>query len=84
MSYALTTVLVAFKPDLTAHVIHHFFTPCHIDARLPESQYNAAVYDALTSLGRELKALNIKIDGWGIDANGIPFDAVTLFCKHSL
>ena len=83
LSYALTTVIVGFKPDMTAHVITYFFTKCSIDSRLPTAQYNEAVYDVLTDLGREIKALGIKIDGWGIDGSGMPFDAVTLFAKNS-
>lgn len=35
LSYALTTVIVGFKPDMTAHVLHYMFTKCNIDAKLP-------------------------------------------------
>ena len=83
LSYAMTTTLVAFKPDMTAHVLYHFFTPCKIDMKLTDADYNKKVYDALMSLGDHLKSLGLKIDGWGIDASGRPFDAVTLFTKHS-
>jgi hypothetical protein len=31
VSYCLTTAIVAFKPDMTAHVLHHMFTRCKID-----------------------------------------------------
>ena len=34
-AYALTTVIVGFKPDMTAHVISYMFTKCNIDSRLP-------------------------------------------------
>ena len=27
--------------------------------------------------------MSVKIDGWGIDASGVPFDAVTMFTKTS-
>lgn len=84
LSYALTTVIIGFKPDMTAHVIAYMFTKCNVDSRLPTAQYNEAVYDALTSLGREIKALGLKIDGWGIDGSGVPFDAVTMFTKNSM
>ena len=83
LSYALTTAVVGFKPDMTAHVLHYDFTRCSIDGRLPDAQYSRAVYDALAELGKRLKALNLKIDGWGIDASGVPFDAVTQFAKSS-
>lgn len=84
LSYALTTVIVGFKPDMTAHVITYMFTKCNIDSKLPTAQYNEAVYDVLTGLGREIKALGLKIDGWGIDGSGVPFDAVTMFTKNSM
>lgn len=42
------------------------------------------MYNALADLGRQLKSYNIKIDGWGIDASGTPFDAVTSFSKNSV
>ena len=84
VSYALTTAVVAFKPDMTAHVVHHMFTRCRIDAKLPTAEYNNAVVNALVKLGRELKSLGLKIDGWGIDASGNPFDAVTMFAKTSM
>lgn len=84
LSYALTTVIVGFKPDMSAHVITYFFTKCNIDSKLPTAEYNEAVYDKLAMLGKEIKALNLKIDGWGIDASGVPFDAVTLFAKNSM
>lgn len=31
LSYCLTTTVVAFKPDMTAHVLHYMFTKCRID-----------------------------------------------------
>lgn len=83
LSYALTTAIVAFKPDMTAHVVHYVFTPCKIDMKLADAEYNRRLYDALMRLALELKSLNIKIDGWGIDASGRPFDTVTDFAKHS-
>lgn len=51
VSYALTTTIVGFKTDMTAHVISHMFTRCNIDLKLPTAEYNSAVYDALVSLG---------------------------------
>lgn len=83
VSYALTTTIVGFKPDMTAHVVSHLITKCRIDQKLPTAEYNAAVYDALTKLGNQLRSFGLKIDGWGIDASGVPFDSVTLFAKNS-
>lgn len=51
VSYAFTTTIVGFKPDMTAHVISYMFTRCNIDLKLPTAEYNQAVYDALVSLG---------------------------------
>ena len=84
LSYALTTVLIGFRPDGTAHLIWHQITPCRIDSRLPEAEYSNAVIRALTALGKQLRAFGIKIDGWGIDASGTPFEAVVAFCKSSV
>lgn len=83
LSYALTTVIVGFKPDMTAHVISYFFSKCNVDSQLPSAQYNEAIYELLTGLGREIAALGLQIDGWGIDGSGLPFDAVTLFARNS-
>lgn len=83
LSYALTTTIVGFKPDMTAHIIHYFFTRCYVDSKMPTAQYNEAIYDLLTDLGKEIAALGVPIDGWGIDAGGLPFDAVTMFAKNS-
>lgn len=41
------------------------------------------MYEALTSLGKDIKARGLKIDGWGIDGSGVPFDAVTLFARNA-
>lgn len=83
LSYALTTTIVGFKPDMTAHIIHYFFTRCYVDSKMPTAQYNETIYDLLTGLGKEIAALGLPIDGWGIDAGGLPFDAVTMFAKNA-
>lgn len=83
LSYAMTTAIVAFERDMTAHVVHHLFTKCRIDSRLPEAQYNQAVYSALAALGSQLSRLGVKIDAWGIDGSGVPYEAVTLFAKNA-
>lgn len=41
LSYALTTTIVGFKPDMTAHVITYFFTRCYVDSKMPFAQYNS-------------------------------------------
>jgi len=45
LSYALTTTIIGFKRDMTAHIIHYFIKKCHIDLKLPQADYNTAVYD---------------------------------------
>lgn len=84
LSYALTTSIVAFKPDTSAAVIWHEITPCNIDGKLTEAEYNSRTYQVLSDLGRRLKTLGVKIDAWGIDCNGKPFSAVTQFTKNSM
>lgn len=83
LSYAMSTTIIAYKPDMTACVIYHHLTPSSIDTKLTDAEYNQKVYGKLAELGRKLKGLGIKIDGWGIDASGRPFDAVTQFAKNS-
>ena len=83
VSYAITTSVVCFALDMTAHVVWHELTKCRIDSKLPESEYNNAVVGALTGLGKHLAGLGIQIDAWGIDGSGIPFNAVCRFAKSS-
>ena len=83
VSYAITTTVVAFDRDMTAHVVWHELTKCRIDSKLPEPEYNNSVICALTGLGKHLAGLGISIDAWGIDGSGIPFNAVCRFAKSS-
>lgn len=84
VSYALTTSIVAFRRDMTSAVIYHGIQKVRIDGRLPDAEYNAKLYKALTDLGQKLKQLGVKIDGWGIDAGGRNFQAVCEFAKNSV
>ena len=84
LSYAMSTTIVAFKHDMTAAVLAHIITKTKIDMKLTDAEYNQKVYNALSQLGKQLKSLGLHIDGWGIDANGKPFDTVTLFAKNSM
>lgn len=83
VSFAITTTVVAFQRDMTAHIVWHEITKCRIDSRLPETEYANAVIKALTELGNHLAGLGIGIDAWGIDGSGIPFNAVTRFARTS-
>ena len=84
VSFAVTTTIVAFRKDMTSTVVYHEITPCSIDAKLPEAEYQKRVYELLCDVGNNLSLLGVKIDGWGIDASGTPFDAVTLFARNSV
>ena len=83
LSYCISTTIIAYKVDMTAVMIGHIFQPCSISTKLTDTEYNQKVYEVLAEHGRELKALNIKNLKWGIDCNGVPFDAVTSFCNNS-
>lgn len=80
-SYAATALLVAFKPDTTAHVLWHETFDMNVDQKLPDMAYNAAVHDKLLGICQTMKALGVKIDGLAIDAGGRNWDAVCNFCK---
>lgn len=84
LSESIHTVICAFRPDQTSQVIFHMVKPCNIDFKLNETEFNKRVYNLLAEHGRELKALGVKLDGWGIDANGNPFNAVLSFCQNSM
>lgn len=84
VSYAATTVVTAFKPDMTAHVLYHHITRSRIDSLLNDTEYNQKVYALLTKIGQSLKNLDLKIDGWAIDAGGKNWDAVCTFAKNSM
>lgn len=83
LSFCVSTTIVAFKVDGTAHVLKHIFRKSHIGGRVADAEYNRKVYDLLTEHGKEIKALNLPIKAWAIDCNGLPFDAVTSFCNNS-
>lgn len=84
VSYAITTTVTAFKTDMTSVVVYHKIKRCRIDGKLNDTEYNQKVFNALCEIGKELKSLNVKIDGWAIDAGGRNWDAVCQFAKKSL
>ena len=77
----LTTVVCAFKPDGSCHVAWIDYQRCSIPTTIPQAEYNQRVFAELEKLQDRLLALNIKINCHAIDGSGIPFDAVTGFCK---
>lgn len=83
VSHAATTAIVAFKTDMTSRVICYKIHSCHIDQTLNETEYNQAVFDLLVNVGKWLKGLGVKIDGWAIDAGGRNWDAVCNFSKNA-
>lgn len=84
LSFCISTTILAFKVDGTAHVLKHIFRKSRIGGRVADAEYNRKVYDLLTEHGKEIKALNLPIKAWAIDCNGLPFDAVTSFCNNSM
>ena len=83
LSFCISTTIVAFKADGSAHILKHIFRKCGIMGRVADAAYNAAVYEVLVTHGKEIAALGIPIKGWAIDCNGLPFEAVTSFVSNS-
>ena len=81
VSYAATTTITAFKPDMTAHVLWHDFAPSRIDGKLNDAEYNQAVVALLAKLAVKIKGLGVKLDGWAVDAGGRNWDAVCSFAR---
>ena len=84
VSYAATTTITAFKPDMTAHVLYHEVTPCRIDSKLNDTEYSQNVYNLLVKVGKQIKSLGVKIDGWAIDAGGRNWNAVCSYAKQAM
>ena len=40
LSYCISTTIIAYKPDMTAVMIGHVFTPCNIGNNLSDTDYN--------------------------------------------
>ncbi len=83
LSFCVSTTIVAFKVDGTAHVLAHLFRKCAIGGRVADAEYNRKVYELLVAHGKEIARLGVPIKGWAIDANGLPFDVVLSFCRES-
>ena len=83
LSFCISTTVVGFKVDGTAHVMAHIFRKCGIGGRVADAEYNRKVYNVLIEHGNEIAHLGVPVKGWAIDCNGLPFDAVTAFCKES-
>lgn len=83
VSHALTTTVAAFRPDNTSVVLDYRIFKASIDARLNDTEYNKRVYEQLEKVGKWLKALNLGIQAWGIDAGGRNWDTVCEFAKNS-
>lgn len=83
LSFCVSTTIVAFKADGTAHVMAHLFRKCAIGGRVADAEYNRKVYELLVAHGQEIARLGVPLKGWAIDANGLPFDAVLSFCREA-
>ena len=61
----LTSVIMVFRRNQTAHIIWHKFKKCRIPANIPEHDYYQRLYNLLGEHGRELKKIadehNFKI-----------------------
>lgn len=77
--YAITTAITAFDVRQTAFVTAYHVTKVRIPEALNDTEFNARLFAALKAHAREIAALNIRIDRWGIDAGGRQFNAVTAF-----
>ena len=82
-SYGATVAITSFKPDMTAHVLYHAVIPAKIDQKLNDTEYAQQVYNLLVKVGKHIKGLGVKIDGWAIDAGGKNWDAVCSFSKNA-
>ena len=83
-----TTVICVFMRDNTCRVIWHKFTPTKVRADLTEQEYSRKIYEALSSLGQELKkvsdTLTHPIQAWAIDCNGANWSPALDFARNSM
>lgn len=82
LSYALTTTIMAYRPDGSAAMVYHETWPSSINGKLNGSAYYSEVVKKLTEYAGHLTGLGLKIDRWAIDCGGMPFNAVTDFAKN--
>ena len=78
-SYGLTTAVISFDVNLTGLVSAYKVFRVKIDGRQNDVAFNAAVARALHAHAKEVAALGVRPDRWGIDAGGRQFRAVTAF-----
>lgn len=83
VSKYITTVILACMRDGSYVVIYREFYKTSIQANVPPEEYDRQLYNTLSDLGNHLKSLGIKINCWSIDGNGLGWNAVTKFAKHS-
>lgn len=81
--YGLTTAGIGFDINLTGLIPFYHVHPCHIPDKLNDVEFNRRVYEELAKVGRELAALGLRFDFWGVDAGGKQFQAVTQFAPMS-
>lgn len=81
--YAITTAVVSFDVQLTGLVVAYHVKKVRIPENMNDVEFNRKVYEALAATGREIAALGVKIDKWGVDAGGRQFQSVTQFAAMS-
>ena len=83
-SYAGTYSICCFKPDSTCVVIRHKINKMNIDQQLVDVQYDRAVFTEINKIMKRISELGLKINAFGIDANGRNFKGTCEFCKNSM
>lgn len=81
--YGITTAVVAFDVQQTGLVVAYNVKKVRIPEKLNDVEFNRRVYEALAETGREIAALGVTIDKWGVDAGGRQFQSVTQFAAMS-
>ena len=83
-SYGGTYVICCFKPDSTCTVIRHKINQMNIDQQLVDVQYDRAVFTEISKIMKRISELGLRINAFGIDANGRNLKGVCEFCKNSM
>jgi len=65
----------------TAFVTHYHVRKCHISDKLNDTLFDQMVFNELAATAREIAAIGIPLDAWGIDAGGKQFKVVCRFVE---
>lgn len=86
-AYGLTWIITGFGKDQTAAVLDYGIydrSPIPIDDNENATRKSQLIYQALTNLGRDLKANPCKPTQWIIDAGGAQSGPVKIFALNSM